>query len=253
MKSTLNRCLKLFVLAFVVFSLNSINSTPAKAGIGSYFKKAKRSVLGKKKTKLSTRDIIAGLKEALKVGTKKAVKRVGRKNGYYGNSAIRIPLPNKLKKVAKALRRIGLGKKVDELVLKMNRGAEQAAPKAFNIFWNAVKRMSIRDAKNILYSKRTNEATLYFERHTRSKLYRAFHPIIKRALNSVGATKVYKYIIKRYNRLPFVKKQRYDLDVYVTNKALDGLFKMLANEERKIRKSPAARVSRILKKVFGAL
>ncbi len=214
--------------------------------------KTVKKMLGGKKIKkgMTTQKMIAGLKEALKIGTEKAVKIVSKNNGYYKNKLIYIVLPKKIKKVTDKLKKIGFKKQVNDFVKKMNRAAEKAALKAVKIFWNSVKKMSFKDAKKILLSKRDNEATLYFERKTRPTLYKAFFPVIKGVLDSVGATKVYKFIIKKYNSIPFVSKVKYDLDQYVANKALNGLFLMLAKQEKKIRRNPIARVTRLLKEVF---
>lgn len=201
---------------------------------------------------LDHQTIVAGLKDALQVGTKKAVDKVSVTNGYYKNVKIKIPLPDEFTTIGKVLRKVGLGKEVDKFELKMNRAAEKAAPMAVDIFWNAVKKMTISDAKRILYSGKDNEATLYFEKHTRGTLYGAFFPIVKDAMDKVGATKLYKDLLKKYNSLPYVKKKEYNVDRFVTNKSLDGLFFMLGNEERQIRKNPAARTTQLLKKVFGS-
>lgn len=232
-----------FIFSFFIF----FQATPLEAQFGKLAKK----ILPKKEKKLTTEEIVAGLKDALKIGIKQGIKQVGKTDGYYKNNQIRIPMPQELSDFAKALRKIGLGSKVDELELKMNRGAEEAAPKALDIFWNAIKSMSFADAKNILFAKNDDAATRYFENKTRSSLYQAFFPIMKRTLDSLGVTKLFKFLLEKHNQIPFVKKKSYDLDQYATNKALDGLFWVLAKEEAKIRKNPAARVTAILKKVFG--
>ncbi len=239
------------ILLTVIFLFSGVNQQINAFNI----KKSFRRFTGRKKS-LSTRTIIKGLKEALRIGTRKAVQKVNRTNGYYGNRLIRINLPPSMRKIAKVARRIGLRRYVRDLLVKMNRAAERAARSAIRIFIRAIMRMSVRDAKRILKG-RDNAATKYFERHTRPALYRAFHPVIKRALDAVGATRVYKYCMKKYNRYVVkmrflrLRKARYDLDVWTTNKALDGLFKMLAKEEKKIRRHPAARVTKLLVKVFG--
>jgi hypothetical protein len=216
----------------------------------SLLDQAKGQVLPKKK-KLDEKTIIAGLKEALEVGTKKSVEKVSAMDGYYKNPEIKIPMPDDLKKVESGLRKVGLGNKVDEFVVSMNRAAEKAAPQATEIFIKAVKGMTVKDARNILYGGEDDAATRYFERETRTDLYGLFFPVVKDSLDKVGATKLYKYLIDKYNSLPLVEKKSYNLDKYVTNKALDGLFIMVAKEEKKIRKDPAARITELLKKVFG--
>jgi hypothetical protein len=205
-----------------------------------------------KEKKLDEKTIIAGLKEAIEIGTKKAVEIVSKKNGYFKNKDIFIPLPDDLENVAKKLRAIGLKKDVDKFIKDMNRAAEKAAEGAVQIFIDAIKKMTLRDARRILEGP-DNAATKYFEDNTRKKLYGVFSPVVKKAMDKLGVTKLYKFLIDTYNGIPGVKKAKYDLDSYITNRALDGLFFMLAREEKKIRKDPAARVTELLKKVFGSL
>ncbi|HSV96474.1 MAG TPA: DUF4197 domain-containing protein [Spirochaetota bacterium] len=237
-----------FVLMCGILALFACVSGPEAEA--DFMKKAKEMAAAVADRPLDEKTIMAGLKEALNVGTQKAVQKVSVADGYFKNPKIKIPLPRNLQKWADRLRKIGLGKKVDELELSMNRAAEQAAPKAKDIFVDAVKKMTITDAKNILYGKNTNEATLYFEKHTRPSLFTLFFPVMKTALDNVGATKAYKYLLGQYNALPLVEKKEYDLDSYATDKALDGLFYMISLEETLIRKDPAARVTELLKKVF---
>lgn len=240
----------LYVIMFVcaIFALFVCVSTPEAEA--DFLKKAKEMAATVTDKPLDEKTIVAGLKEALNVGTQKAVKKVSAADGYFKNPKIKIPLPRDLQKWADRLRKIGLGKKVDELELSMNRAAEQAAPKAKDIFVDAVKKMTITDARNILYGKNSNEATLYFEKHTRPSLFTLFFPVMKTALDNVGATKAYKYLLQKYNALPLVEKKEYSLDTYATDKALDGLFYMISQEEALIRKDPAARITDLLKKVF---
>jgi hypothetical protein len=197
----------------------------------------------------SQNDLASGLKEALNVGTKKAVESVTKVDGYFGNEIIKIIMPDKMKKLATTLGSIGLQKQVDEFVLSMNRAAEKAAPEAMSIFVNAIKEMSFDDAKSILAGSDT-AATDYFKSKTSDAISDVFKPIISVTMAEVGVTKTYKVLTDKYSTLPFVKKESIDLDDYVTSKALDGLFYMLGEEEKKIRTNPAARVSDILKKVF---
>ncbi|HEQ72089.1 MAG TPA: DUF4197 domain-containing protein [Spirochaetia bacterium] len=201
--------------------------------------------------KLDEKTVIAGLKEALRIGTQNAVDIVSKVNGYYKNPRITIPLPQELQDVSDVLKKLGLKKKVEEFIQTMNRAAEEAAPKAVDIFVDAIADMSIQDAMGILRGK-DNEATLYFERKTRGRLYNIFKPIVRRVLNDVGVTRIYKFIIDTYNSVPGTPRVDFDLEDYVTNKALDGLFTMIADEEKKIRKDPAARVTELLRKVFGS-
>jgi len=199
---------------------------------------------------LDEETIIAGLKEALAVGTKAAVNIVSAKDGYFTNSAIKIVVPEDMQDVEKKLRQIGLGDKVDEFIRTMNQAAEKAATEAVNIFTEAVKQMTLEDARRILQGA-DNAATRYFEDKTRDKLYKNFDPVIKNAMEKVGVIKIFKFLMDNYNKIPLVKKININITDYVNNKALDGLFLMLAGEEKKIRHDPAARVTELLKKVFG--
>ncbi len=194
-------------------------------------------------------DLVSGLKEALDVGTKKAVELVSQVDGYFANEVIKILVPEKMQKVASTLGTIGLQKQVDEFVLSMNRAAEKAVPEAISIFVDAIKEMSFDDAKGILTGGDT-AATEYFKTKTSETIYDAFKPIISASMEEVGVTKTFKILTDKYSSLPFVEKESIDLDHYVTTKTLDGLFYMLGEEEKKIRTDPAARVTDILKKVF---
>jgi hypothetical protein len=194
-------------------------------------------------------ELVAGLKEALSVGTKSAVELVSQVNGYFTNELIKIIMPDQLEKAANTLSTIGFRNQVEEFVLSMNRAAEKAAPEALGIFMEAVKAMSFEDAKNILGGGDT-AATDYFKEKTSENIYEAFSPIISSSMEEVGVTQRFKEIMDKYSTLPFVKDVAIDLDDYVTNKALDGLFFMVGEEEKKIRTDPAARVTDLLKKVF---
>ena len=199
---------------------------------------------------LTNDEIIAGLKEALEVGTEKAVALVSQPDGYYGNSDIKIPLPESVQKVEKILRAAGYGQKVDAFELSMNRAAERAAPEAKSIFRDAITQMSFEDAGKIL-NGRENEATLYFEDKTSGRLQELFKPIVKDAMGEVGVTRSFQDLNAKAEGLPFGKSLSFDLDQYVTDGALNGLFKMLAEQERLIRTDPAARVTDLLQKVFA--
>lgn len=203
-----------------------------------------------KPKELDEKTIIAGLREALEIGTRNAVKVVSKKNGYLSNRKIAIPLPDELEEVADKLRSIGLRKDVDRFIEDMNHAAEKAAEGAADIFIDAIRKMTLDDARRILKGP-DDAATSYFEKHTRKRLYDMFFPVIRDAMNRLGVTKLYKFLLDSYNKLPLVRKKTYDLDRYITNKGLDGLFTMLSEEEKKIRKDPAARVTELLRKVFG--
>jgi hypothetical protein len=200
---------------------------------------------------LDDRTIISGLKEALSVGTAKAVGLVSVENGYLRNEAIKILLPEKIQKMSEVLRAAGFGKEVDAFVLSMNRAAEKAAPKAKPIFIAAVKEMNFQDAKNILNGGNT-AATEYFQGKTSTKLSDSFRPVISSSMNKTGVTRSYKALKNKYlSILPLSTTESIDLDHYVTTKALNGLFYTLGQEEAKIRTNPQARTTEILKKVFA--
>lgn len=194
--------------------------------------------------------IIAGLKEALSIGTGDAVTATSKTNGYFGNQAIKILMPEKIRKVADVLGKVGYQKEVDDFVLSMNRAAEKAAPQAKAIFIDAIHQMTVEDARKILDGGDT-AATDYFKAKTSGKLYEAFQPIVSSSMNDVGTTRSYKEMMGKYTALPFTSAESLDLDRYVTSKSLDGLFYLVGQEEIKIRIDPAARVTDLLKTVFG--
>jgi hypothetical protein len=199
---------------------------------------------------LSDEKISSGLTEALKIGTENAVRFTGRLDGYFKNQAIKILMPEKLQTMEKTLRTVGLGPQVDEFILSMNRAAERAAPAAKQIFWDAIGGITFQDAKKILSGNET-AATDYFKAKTTDNLTTAFRPIVDKATNEVGVTRQYKGLVGRFQSIPFVKAETMDIDQYITAKALDGLFYVVAQEEKKIRTDPAARVTDLLKEVFG--
>lgn len=192
----------------------------------------------------------AGIKEALAVGTERAVKELGQANGYFGNDAVKILMPPDIRKVADVARMAGFQKQVDDFILSMNRAAEAAAPVAAKYFADAIRDMSLQDVRGILAGGDT-AATDFFKGKTHDKLYAAFKPVVSEKVGEAGAAKAYKDMIGRYESVPLMGKQSLDLDDYVTNKALDGLFYMVAVEEKKIRTNPAARTTDLLKTVFG--
>ena len=196
-------------------------------------------------------DVAAGLKEALAVGTGNAVQTLSKSNGYFGDAAVKILLPENMQKAAELLKKAGYQKEVDDFVLSMNHAAEQAAPKAKPIFEDAVKKMSFEDAQKILKGNNT-AATDYFKGKTSSQLTEVFKPVVSDSMNQVGATRSYKALTDRYNSMvPFGKMDSFDLDSYVTKKSLDGMFYKVGQEEAKIRTNPAARTTDLLKSVFG--
>ena len=193
--------------------------------------------------------VISGLKEALSIGTENAVKEVSQIDGYLANEAIKVLMPDKIQTAADVLKKVGYQKQVDEFIASMNHAAEKASAKAAPHFINAIKEMTFEDARNILDGHDT-AATDYFKSKTFDRLYGEFKPVISSSMNEVGTTRSYKAMIDTYTSLPFMKELSFDLDTYVTNKTLDGLFYVVAQEEKKIRTDPAARVTDILKKVF---
>lgn len=199
---------------------------------------------------LSNADIAAGLKEALDKGIDKQVAKLTKTDGFYKNEAVKILLPQELQDVDKTLRKIGLGNLADKGLKMMNRAAEDAVKEATPIFIDAVKNMTFNDAKNILMGS-DNSATNYLQSATSAQLYTKFNPVIKSSFNKVGADKVWSSIISKYNTVPFVEKVNPDLTDYVTNKALEGVFTMIAVEEKEIRTNINERTSTLLKKVFA--
>ncbi len=194
--------------------------------------------------------VVSGLKEALTIGAGNAVTAVSSPDGFFGNVDIRIPMPEKLKKAEKVLRKVGYDDQVDEFILSMNRAAEEAAPRAAEIFVEAIRNMSIQDAAGILNGGDT-AATEFFRENTHDELFTLFGPVITTSMGKVGAVKSYNRMNKKYTSLPFVKEEPVDLEVYVTERSLYGLYFMIGKEEQKIRKDPAARVTKLLKSVFG--
>jgi hypothetical protein len=192
----------------------------------------------------------AGLKEALQVATEKAVALTGRPNGYFSDAAIKILMPQKLQGLQEGLRAVGYGPRIDEFVLSMNRAAEQAAPAAKQIFGEAITSMTFDDAKKILSGGNTS-ATDYFKAKTTDKLTAAFKPVIDKSMSEVGVTRQYQALMGKFETIPFAKTQSFDLDNYVTGKALDGLFHVVGEQEKAIRTNPAARTTELLKEVFA--
>ncbi len=201
---------------------------------------------------LSQSEIGSGLKDALKVASQRVVSRVGKTDGYNADPAIRIPLPDTLQKIEAPLKAVGAGGMLDDLQLKMNRAAEQAAPKALTIFTDAASKMSISDARGILNGPQ-DAATQYFKRTTSDSLTKSFHPIVDSTLSQVGAVRAFNGVKSEASAMPFAGQEvdSFDLTDFTVGKALDGLFHYLATEEAAIRSNPAARTTDLLKKVFG--
>jgi len=201
---------------------------------------------------LTNTDATAGLKAALEKGAGVAVDLLGKTDGFLGNDAVKIPLPESIKKYEKMMRSFGMGKYADELIVTMNRAAEAAVPEAKKLFVASIKKMSVQDAKGILTGGDTS-GTEYFKRSTTDQLRERFLPIVKKATARVKLAEKYNQYAQKGVRFGLVKKEQANLDDYVTQKALDGLFFMVAEEEKKIRQDPVKAGSAIIKKVFGAL
>ncbi len=202
-------------------------------------------------TSLSNSEITAGLKEALQVGTQNATGRVSAVNGFLSNAAIKVLMPPEAKKIETTLRAMGMGAQVDRAIVAMNRAAEDASGKAVPIFTNAITGITIQDGLSILKGN-NDAATQYLKGKTTPQLTSAFRPVIQTSLDKVNATRYWTEIVTIYNKLPTVRtKINPDLAAYVTERALNGIFVNIAQEEASIRSNPAARVSDILRKVFG--
>ncbi len=202
--------------------------------------------------RISNKQAVAALRAALEKGSRAAVSSLGRTDGFFGNARVKIPLPESLQKAEGWMRRLGMGRYADELVLTMNRAAEAAVPEAKTLLVGAVKKMTVEDAKGILTGGDT-AGTAYFRRTTENQLRARFLPIVSRATARVRLAEKYNEYADRGVRFGLVSKEDANLDSYVTQKALDGLFLVMADEEKKIRQDPVGSASSIIRKVFGAL
>lgn len=203
---------------------------------------------------LSNSDISSGLKEALLKGVRNAVDDLGRDNGFLDNQRVSIPLPGSLQRTEKTLRALGQGQRVDEFIEAMNHAAEKAVPVATDVFLDSIRQMTFNDARNILFSGQDDAATQFFRRTNEDRLRDEFRPIVEDFTEQVGVTQKYKEMMGRYGFIGRALDQdATDIDAYVTQKALDGLFLLVADEERKIRRDPIGRTTSILRKVFGVL
>jgi hypothetical protein len=212
---------------------------------------------------LSQDQLIQGLKDALAKGLQQAIAGLGHEGGFLTNLNVKIPMPEKLQKVENALRAMKQEKLADDFVATMNHAAEQAVPEAGTVFANALKQMTIEDAKSILGGP-NDAATQYFQKTTQTNLYSKFYPIVQKATQATGVTAAYKNLMEKANigqglgsigsalGGSLLGKESLDIDAYVTNKAMDGLFRMVAAEEQQIRQNPMARTTDMLQKVFGA-
>jgi hypothetical protein len=201
---------------------------------------------------ITSREAVSGLKAALERGSQSAVASLGKVDGFFGNPQVKIPLPESLQRTERLMRRVGMAKYADELILTLNRAAEAAVPEARQLLLDAVKKMTVQDAKGILSGGDT-AATEYFRRTTQDALRKRFLPIVKKATSRVDLAEKYNEYADTAAAFGLVKKEDANLDGYVTQKALDGLFFMVAEEEKAIRKDPVGTASAILRKVFGAI
>ncbi|GAB3031154.1 DUF4197 domain-containing protein [Oleiagrimonas citrea] len=251
-------------LVSVAASPSSPAPAPAPAPAPQSWKDLLNQIKGKAATTstsdLSQSEVVGGLKEALAKGTTRAINTLGRKDGFWGNPGVRIPLPGKLQEVAKIARKLGQGDKVDAFQLSMNRAAEKAVPQVADLFGDAIRQMTLKDARGILGGG-DHAATDYFRRVAGPKLVERIRPIVAKATDSVGVTKRYKALMAGStggtlgSALSLLgksgKDQNLDLDSYVTDQAMNGLFKTIGDEEKAIRTNPAVRTTDLLKKVFG--
>ncbi|MES9875136.1 MAG: DUF4197 domain-containing protein [Candidatus Sedimenticola sp. 6PFRAG7] len=250
-------------IGFALLSAGLLLMAPSQAGWQDWLKSAKEKLddpavaeavgSGSATSSLSNEQIIQGLKEALQVGTRKAVDMLGRNGGYLNDAEVRIPLPDTLETVAKGLRAVGQDKLVDEFIGTLNSAAEQAVPQTIDIFVDTISQMSLSDARGILDGS-DSAATDYFRDKSGDRLSGAIAPIVRQATEKAGVTSAYKALIKEVGFLgSYIDMDAMDLDRYVTAKAMDGLFLKLAQQEQLIRKDPVARTTDILKTVFGSL
>ena len=242
---------KSILTSIIILSL-AIHSVNCQININSVISNTEKALTKNNTSTLTNDDIIKGLKEALNVGVNKSTVRASAIDGYYKNAKIKLPFPPEAAKMEKTLRDMGEGQKVDEFVMTLNRAAEEAAKQAANIFLNAITNLTISDGMNILKGA-DNAATQYLKDKTSAELKIKFKPIVHDALQKVEITKYWNPLVETYNKIPFVQKMNPDLDEYTTQKAIEGLFKLVEEEELKIRKDPVFRTSDILKKVFGEL
>lgn len=202
------------------------------------------------KKPLTEKDIAAGLKEALKIGSARVVSKIGKRNGYLNDTAIHIVLPKNLQKAHEILDKLGLGRYTKELERKMNRAAELAAPAAKKIFIIAIKDMRWHDVKAI-YNGKQDAATQYFKNKMTPSLKKRMRPLIEKTLAEAGVIKAYKHVVNQYHSIPFVPRVKNDLTGYVMNKGINGLFYYLAIEEAAIRKNPEKRTTKLLRRIFN--
>jgi len=244
----------IFIATILFFTLSASAQVDLNKAVNDAQKNVEKEVnkytKPKKKKGLTNDEVIRGLKEALNVGTNNSTASTSKMDGFYKNPLIMIPFPPEAEKVKNTVINLGMQKQVDEFVMTLNRAAEEASKEAAPVFLEAIKGMSISDGFSILKGA-DNAATDYLKNKTTTDLTVKFSPIIQRAIEKVQVTKYWNPVITTYNKVPGVEKQNPNLEQYITIKALEGLFKLIAGEEKKIRTDPIARINDILKKVFG--
>lgn len=249
-KSNKNRA-NIAGLLIIIFTMSGLVAQDAIAGWKDFLDEVKSKVKSNSKGGLSSKEVADGLKEALRIGTKKSINILGAQDGFYRDKSVKIPMPEKLEKIESLLRKTGQKKLADRFIKTMNRAAEKSVKTTFNIFVDAIKKMTLKDAIDI-YKGRDDEATRYFRRSKGGEIQKTIHPIVKKATQETGVTSNYKKIAKKVRALhPSLAKSMPDIDEYVTQKTMDGMFYKIAQEEALIRKDPAARTTDILKKVFS--
>jgi hypothetical protein len=237
--------MKYKILSLTLFWLIFAHASQAQFNLGKLFEK-----VGGKSGGLSENEIVQGLKEALNVGISHGSAEASKVDGFFKNELIKVAVPPEAQKVAETLRKMGLGSEVDKFTLALNRAAEDAAKKSKPIFVKAITSMTVPDALGILKGQ-DDAATQYLKKSTNDELFKTFFPVVDSTLNLNKATEYYADIVKTYNQIPLVKKVNPNLKEYATQKTIDGLYVLIAQEEKKIRENPGARVTELLKKVFS--
>jgi hypothetical protein len=240
----------LYRLIITFFVLLLVTCTCVYAQFGKLVDKAKSTVTSGSTLGANKSEIATALKQALEIGASKSADLLSSNNGFFGNQAVKILFPPEAQKAEATLRKLGLNQLCDDAILSFNRAAEDATKTAKPIFVGAVKNMTVKDATGILMGSK-DAATAYFKKITTDSLANVFLPIIEKSIEKVGATKYYGAVVDRYNRVPLVTKFNPDLKVYITEKAIEGLFKEIAKEELKIRENKAFRTTEVMQKVFA--
>jgi hypothetical protein len=238
------------ILLSIVLTVLLIGNAQSQNVLNDIKNQVNNAVQGGGGSQLSNQDVVNGLKEALTIGTNNSTTATSKMDGFNKNPKIRLPFPQEAVKMKNTLEGLGMKPQVDKFVVSLNRAAEEAAKEAAPIFINAIKAMTIQDGFTILKGSE-NAATQYLNDKTTADLTAKFRPVVKAAIQKAEVAKYWKPLMTRYNKVPGVQRVNPDLEAYVTQKAIEGLFLMIAEEEMKIRKDPASRVTDLLKKVFG--